>query len=138
VDLVIAIGFLLLLIPAAIVGGIAYLTMDQSTRRGAIKRLYVLSLLAVGFVTFGYFSTREGSPTPDGCAPEECMIDVDGFFDGATWIAVGAAAFVLILFALQTVWTLVEDDFEDSPSRQPPGPGANHPPGGMQDSGKTD
>lgn len=136
-ELVIAIGFLLLLIPAAIVGGIAYVTMDQRTRRGAIKRLWVLVLLAVGFMVVGYFSTR-GKSTPEGCTPTDCMFNMDGLFDDATWILFGAAAFVLVLFALQTVWTLLADDFEDAPPGHPPGTGTGHPPGGMQDPDKTD
>ena len=133
----IAFVFLVLLFPAGFIAAVAYLTMRQSTRRGATKRLWVLLLLAGASLAFGYVITR-GSSTSEGCTPTACMIDTDGLFDGATWIAVGAMAFVLVIFALQTAWTLIEDDFEDSPPRQPPGPGANHPPGGMQDPGKTD
>ena len=133
----IAFVFLVLLIPAGFIAAVAYLSMRQSTRRGATKRLWVLLLLAAASLSFGYVITR-GSSTPEGCTPNDCMIDLSPLFDYATWIAVGAAAFVLVLFALQTVWTLVEDDFEDSHPRHPPGGGSGHPPGGMQDRGKTD
>jgi len=139
VDVVIGIAFVLLvlLIPAGFIAAVAYVSRRQSTRRGATKRLWVLLLLAGASLVFGYVITQ-GESTPDGCPPNGCMIDLSPLVDYATWIAVGAAAFVLVLFALQTVWTLLADDFEDAPPRHPPGTGTGHPPGGMQDPDKTD
>ena len=130
--------YMLLLAPAGVIAAIAYMTMDQSTRRGAIKRLWTLAVLTAGALAFGYFGTRAGSTTPEGCTADDCMFDVDGLFDDAMWIVVGAMAFVLVLFALQTVGTLAKDAFGDSAQHHPPGGGPGHPPGGMQDRGKTD
>lgn len=113
----------LTLVPAAIAATAAHRTRRQATRRNAAGRLVLLVLGAGAWIVAGFLGTR-GSPTTNGCRPDDCLFTFE--LDPFIWTATVAPAIIWLAYAIDAARRVVFYHLPDEPPPPvvvPPGVG---------------